>query len=161
MPAAKVHALLDQHQVRYETHTHPRTVDAHRLAAEEDVSGWIVAKPVLLAVGRDELAMAVVPAAVDVDLAKARVVFGGNEVRLATEDEFESAFPDCELGAEPPFGNLYGVPVFLDERLRAREQMLCRDGSHTEVLRLSTNDYVRVVDPEIVDVASEPARAMH
>jgi Ala-tRNA(Pro) deacylase len=157
MPAAKVHALLDQHDISYETHTHDRTVSAQRLAAEEGVSGWDVAKPVLLAVGGGELAMAVVSAAVEVDLVKASQVFGGNEVRLASEDEFAATFPDCEPGAEPPFGTLYGIPVFLDERLRARRQLLCRDGSHTEALLLSTNDYVRLVDPEIIDVAGDPA----
>jgi Ala-tRNA(Pro) deacylase len=157
MPAAKVHALLDQHGIEYETHTHERTVGAQRLAAEEGVSGWDVAKPVLLAVGSGELAMAVVSAAVEVDLSKASRVFGGNEVRLASEDEFAATFPDCEPGAEPPFGTLYGVPVFLDERLRARQRFLCRDGSHTEALLLTTNDYVRVIDPEIVDLAGEPA----
>ncbi len=156
MPAAKVHALLDQHEVAYEVRTHPRTVGAQRLAAEEDISGWDVAKPVILAVG-DELAMIVVSAAVEVDLDKASQVFGGNQVRLASEDEFERVFPDNERGAEPPFGGLYGIPVFLDERLRARRQLLCRDGSHTEALLLATNDYVRLVDPEIVDVAGAPA----
>jgi Ala-tRNA(Pro) deacylase len=157
MPAAKVHALLDQHEIPYEVHVHERTVSAQRLAHEEGVSGWDVAKPVLLAVGGGELAMAVVSAAVEVDLSKASEVFGGNEVRLATEEEFETAFPDCERGAEPPFGTLYGIPVFLDERLRARRQLLCRDGSHTEALLLATNDYVRLVDPEIIDVAGEPS----
>ena len=155
MPAAKVHALLDQHDIDYETHTHPRVVSAQRVAAEEDVSGWEVAKPVLLAIG-DQLAMAVVPAAVNVDLDKASRTLGGNDVRLATEDEFASVFPDCELGAEPPFGNLYGVPVFLDERLRAREHMMCRDGSHTEVITLAVSDYVHIVGPEIVDVSTGP-----
>jgi Ala-tRNA(Pro) deacylase len=153
MPAEKVHALLDQHGISYETHRHPRVVSAQRLAAEEEVSGWEVAKPVLLAVG-DELAMAVVPAAVNVDLDKASRALGNNEVRLATEDEFVSAFPDCEPGAEPPFGNLYGIPVFLDESLRARERMVCRDGSHTEAITLAVTDYVQVVDPEIVDLAT-------
>jgi Ala-tRNA(Pro) deacylase len=155
MPATKVHTLLDDHGITYEHHEHPRIVSAQRLAAEEGVSGWEVAKPVLLAVG-EELVMAVVPAAVPVDLDKAKRVLGGNEVRLATEDEFAVAFPDCELGAEPPFGNLYDVPVFLDERLRARERMVCRDGSHTEAITLAVADYVKVVQPEIVDLTVDP-----
>ncbi len=154
MPASKVHALLDDHGVSYEAHEHPRVVSAQRLAAAEDVSGWEVAKPVLLAVG-NQLAMVVVPAAVPVDLEKVSRVFGGNEVRMAREDEFADAFPDCELGAEPPFGNLYGVPVFLDERLRARSQLVCRDGSHTESITLAVADYVRVVQPEIADLAAD------
>jgi Ala-tRNA(Pro) deacylase len=154
MPAEKVHALLEQHGVSYDTHSHPRVVSAQRLAAAEEVSGWDVAKPVLLSVS-GELAMAVVPAAVHVDLDKARRVLGNNEVHLAPEAEFVSLFPDCAPGAEPPFGNLYGIPVFLDERLRARPEMVCRDGSHTESITMPVADYVRVVQPEIVDLAAE------
>jgi Ala-tRNA(Pro) deacylase len=150
-----VHELLEQHDVPYEVHDHPRAVDASRLAQSEDVTGWDVAKPVLLAVG-GELAMAVVPAPVHVDLDKASRVLGGAEVRLASEEEFVSRFPDCEPGAEPPFGNLYDVPVFLDETLRARDRMVCRDGSHTTTITLAVNDYVSVVDPEIVDLADAP-----
>lgn len=156
MPATKVHTLLEEHGVSYETHEHPRAVSAQRVAAAEHVSGWEVAKPVLLSVG-DKLAMVVVPAAVQVDLDKVSRVFGGNAVRLATEEEFAVAFPDCELGAEPPFGNLYEVPVFLDERLRARSEMVCRDGSHTESITLAVADYVRVVQPEIADLGSDIA----
>lgn len=153
MGANAVHSLLDQHDVAYEVHDHPRAVDANRLAQSEDVTGWDVAKPVLLAVG-GQLAMAVVPAPVRVDLDKASNVLGHSEVRLATEDEFVSQFPDCEAGAEPPFGNLYGIPVFLDETLRRRQRMVCRDGSHTETITLAVNDYVEVVAPEIVDLAT-------
>jgi Ala-tRNA(Pro) deacylase len=148
-----VHELLDQHGVAYEVHEHPRAVDANRLAQSEDVTGWDVAKPVLLAIG-GQLAMAVVPAPVHVDLDKASDVLGHGDVRLATEEEFVSRFPDCEPGAEPPFGNVYGVPVFLDETLRERQRMVCRDGSHTETITLAVNDYVEVVAPEIVDVAN-------
>jgi Ala-tRNA(Pro) deacylase len=155
MPASRIHALLDDHGVDYEVHTHPRAVTAQRLAATEGVSGWEVAKPVLIAVG-GELAMLVVPAAVHVDLRLVSDHLGHNEVRLATEDEFVSVFPDCEPGAEPPFGHLYGVPVFLDERLRARPRIVCRDGSHTQVLTLAMRDYLDVADPEIVDVAAQP-----
>lgn len=155
MGSNAVHELLDEHNIPYEVHEHPRAVDANRLAQSEDVTGWDVAKPVLLAIG-GELAMAVVPAPVHVDLEKASNVLGHSDVRLATEDEFVSRFPDCEPGAEPPFGNLYDVPVFLDETLRSRRQMVCRDGSHTQTLTLAVNDYVDVVAPEIVDVATPP-----
>ena len=152
MATQRLHDLLEQHEVAYETHTHARVVTAQRLAAEEHVSGWQVAKPVLLSIG-GELAMAVVSAAADVDLGKTSDVLGHNEVRLATEEEFATTFADCELGAEPPFGNLYGIPVFLDERLRAQERIVCRDGTHTSSISLPVVDYVRVVDPEIVDIA--------
>lgn len=153
MTASAVHALLDEHHVAYEVHTHDWAVTAQRVAAAEDVTGWDVAKPVLVSVG-GQLAMVVVPAPVTVDLDRVSQVLGDNEVRLASEVEFVSVFPDCEPGAEPPFGGLYGVPVFLDERLRARDRLVCRDGSHTQAIVLAVNDYVRIVDPEIIDVAT-------
>jgi Ala-tRNA(Pro) deacylase len=152
MPAEKLHALLDEHDVAYEVEDHPRAVTAHRLAATEGISGYDIAKPVLLSIS-GQLAMVVVPGAEIVDLDRAGEVLGGNEVRLATEDEFVSVFEDCEPGAEPPFGNLYGIPTFLDEDLRARERIVCRDGSHTRTITVAMADYVRLVKPEIVDVS--------
>lgn len=148
-----VHDLLDREGIDYEVREHARAVDASRLAESEDVTGWDVAKPVLLSVG-GELAMMVVPAPVHVDLAKASDVLGHADVRLADEGEFVDRFGAYEAGAEPPFGNLHGVPVFLDETLRRRDRMVCRDGSHTTAISLAVNDYVKVVAPEIVDVAT-------
>lgn len=148
-----VHALLDEHGVAYEVHDHERAVSANRLAEVEGVTGWDVAKPVLLMVG-GELAMAVIPGPAHVDLDKVSDVLGHNEVRLADEGEFADRFPDAEVGAEAPFGNLYGIPVFLDEKLRARQRMVCRDGSHTRTISLTTFDFVELVAPEIVDIAA-------
>jgi Ala-tRNA(Pro) deacylase len=156
MPSTKLHALLDDHGIAYEVETHPRAVTAQRLAAAEGISGYDVAKPVLLAIG-GELAMVVVPGAEIVDLERASEVLGNNDVRLATEDEFVAVFDDCEPGAEPPFGTLYGIPTFLDEDLRARDHLVCRDGSHTETITITMADYLRLVSPEIVDVATASA----
>jgi Ala-tRNA(Pro) deacylase len=153
MSAQKLHALLDEHGIEHEVETHPRAVTAQRLAASEGVSGYDIAKPVLLAIG-SELAMVVIPGAEIVDLERASEALGNNDVRLATEDEFVSVFDDCEPGAEPPFGTLYGIPTFLDEDLRARERIICRDGSHTETITIAMADYLRLVRPEIVDVAT-------
>lgn len=155
MVANQLHEMLDREGIAYEVREHPRAVDASHLAHVADVSGWDVAKPVLLTIG-GQLAMGVVPAPVHVDLDKASNVLGHSEVRLATEDEFAAEFPDSEPGAEPPFGNLYGIPVFLDETLRARQQMVCRDGSHTGTITLAVADYVGLVAPEIVDIATPP-----
>lgn len=151
--ADAVHDLLDEHQVDYEVHEHPRAVTASRLAEAEGVTGWDVAKPVLLEVG-GELAMVVVAGPTYVDLDKASRLLGHNEVALADEDVFAARFPEAETGAEAPFGNLYDIPVFMDEQLRARDQMVCRDGSHTRTITLATTDYVAVVQPEIVDIAT-------
>jgi Ala-tRNA(Pro) deacylase len=156
MSGEKLHALLEQHDVPYEVEDHPHAVSAHRLAAAEGISGYDIAKPVMVSV-QGQLAMIVIPGAEILDLERVGDVLGHNAVRLATEDEFTGLFDDCEPGAEPPFGNLYGVPTFLDEDLRARPRMVCRDGSHTRTITLATADYVRLVDPEIVDVSLTPA----
>lgn len=148
-----IHDLLDEHGIDYEVHEHPRAVTASRLAEAEDVSGWDVAKPVLVSVG-GELAMLVVPGPVYVDLDKASDVLGHNEVSLAGEGEFAARFPDAETGAEAPFGSPYDIPVFLDEQLRARERMVCRDSSHTRTITLAMADYISVEQPEIVDIAT-------
>jgi Ala-tRNA(Pro) deacylase len=153
MPSQKLHALLDEHRITYEVESHPRAVTAQRLAASEGISGYHVAKPVLLAIG-GELAMVVVPGAEIVDLERASGALGNNDVRLATEEEFVAVFDDCEPGAEPPFGTLYGIPTFLDEDLRARDHIVCRDGSHTETITIAMADYLRLIGPEIVDVAT-------
>jgi Ala-tRNA(Pro) deacylase len=152
MTARKLHALLDEHGIAYDVEEHPRAVTANRLAAIEGVSGYDIAKPVLVDVS-GQLAMVVIPGAEVVDLDKVSEVLGHNQVRLATEDEFVSLFDDSEPGAEPPFGNLYGIPTFLDEDLRARERIVCRDGSHTETVSIDMADYLRLVQPEIVDVS--------
>lgn len=156
MTARRLHEFLDEAGIDYEVTEHDQAYTAHEVAQSEHVSGWDVAKPVMLVVAGD-LAMCVVPAPVDVDPDRARDWFGGAEVRLADEDEFADVFEDCELGAHPPFGNLYDVPVFLDETMRARERMICRDGSHTETVTIATADFVRLADPEIIDVGRAPA----
>ena len=156
MPATKLHDLLDRHEVDYETTTHPRAVTAHRLAASEGISGHDVAKPVLVSIA-GQLAMIVIPGSELLDVERASDVLGHNELRLATEDEFASVFDDCEVGAEPPFGNLYGIPTFMDEGLRARQRIVCRDGSHTQTITIAVTDYVELVDPEIIDVGLTPA----
>ena len=152
MPATKLHALLDDHGIEYEVQEHPHAVSAQRLAAAEGISGYQVAKPVVLSIG-GQLAMAVIPGAELLDLERAHDVFGGNEVRLATEEEFVAVFDDCEPGAEPPFGQLYGLPTFLDEDLRAQQRIVCRDGTHTQTVTLAMADYLSLVKPEIVSVA--------
>ena len=156
MSATKLYALLDEHGVEYQVEEHPHAVSAQRLAASEGVSGYRVAKPVLLSVG-GQLAMVVIPGAELLDLERAREVFGGNEVRLAEEEEFVPLFEDCEPGAEPPLGGLYGVPTFVDEDLRAQDRIVFRDGSHTRTVAISMTDYLALAKPEIVAVAQGPA----
>lgn len=150
MRAERVREFLMSRGVSYETDSHPVTYTAQELAAVEHVSGREVAKPVVLKVD-DRMVMAVLPATERVSIEKAREALHG-EVRLASEDEFAELFPDCEKGAEPPFGNLYELPVYMDERFDATS-ITFNAGTHTEAIRMSVEDYRTLVHPAMVDIA--------
>lgn len=152
MPGERVRKFLEENHIRFQESEHRPAVDAQRVAQSEHETGWRVAKPVMLRVG-ERMAMAVVPAPVQVDLAKVRSGLGREDVALASEQEFMGLFPDCELGAEPIFGNLYDLPVYFDRCLRADPYLVFRAGTHTSTLKVATADYLRVVAPEEMDLS--------
>lgn len=136
---------------------HARAVSAQELAASLHESGFRVAKTVALDVdGRLWLAVLPAPAFVDLDLA--RDALGAHVVHLAEEAEFSQRFPDCETGAEPPFGGLYGLPVLLDERLDIEAPLIFRAGTHEETIELAFDDF-RALEKPIVARISRPADA--
>ena len=153
MPADRVRDLLRQHRVPFSTQLHDYAVTAQEVAAAEAESGWHIAKPVLLTAD-GELVMAVVPAPLMVDLERARGVLGADEVRLAEESEFAPRFDDCETGAEPIFGNIYGVPVVVDERLTQEHRIRFAAGSHTETIEVTTRDFLKIEDPKVATVSA-------
>lgn len=142
----RLEEYLREHGVPYELHEHPQAFTAQEVAGSEHVSGKKFAKVVIvLAGGRP--AMLVLPASRKVDLAKAAVLLGDPEIRLAREREFALAFGDCEPGAMPPFGNLYGLPVLVDESLARQETVYFRAGSHKETMSIAFRDFVRLAHP--------------
>jgi Ala-tRNA(Pro) deacylase len=155
MQGERIRNYLRERDVPYEEVKHDRAVTAQSIARAEHESGWRVAKPVMLKLGK-KLAMAVVPAPVRVDLGKVRMGLGRDDVMLANEDDFATAFPDCELGAEPPFGNIYGIPVFLDRALLGDPYLVFRDGTHRGTLKTSMSDFLRVIDATQLDMGSLP-----
>ena len=100
------------------------------------------------------MAMAVLPAPAQVDLGSLAGAAAAEKADLATEDEFKDAFPNCEIGAMPPFGNLYGLPVYMDESLLSDKEIAFNAGTHAELLRMPLNDYKRLVKPTVVKFAS-------
>lgn len=146
MAGERVRHYLDRHGYDYDAEVHPRAVDAQRLASTEHVSGWEVAKPVLLVVG-DEVVMAVIPgpAVLDLDCAAKAL---DQDVRLAEEHEFSPLFPDCEVGAEPPFGHLYDVRTLIDPVLRRDPEVVFRAGTHDTAMRMRTDDFFAALDAE-------------
>lgn len=155
MAAERVRTFLEQHSIEYSAETHPRAVDSQRLAQQEHVSGWKIAKPVLLATEDDTLVMFVIPGPAKVDLERAAAVVGST-VRLAREEEFSDVFSDCEPGAEPPFGNLYGIEVHVDPILQEDDELVFRAGTHDTALRIRTDDYLEVVHHVDAPVAVMP-----
>jgi Ala-tRNA(Pro) deacylase len=152
MPAAKLREFLDSHGVRYSALTHSLAYTAQEIAAAAHVRGREMAKTVIIRIdGR--LAMAVLPSSQKVDLASLKQATGADAVELATEQEFRSAFPECELGAMPPFGNLYGMDVYLDQRLSHDEVIAFNAGSHTELVKLLFRDFESLVRPKIVQLS--------
>ena len=150
----KLKMLLDSEGVRYERIPHAQTFTAMETAESAHVPGREMAKAVMLRVD-GELTMAVVPATRQVDLDRLRGVAGARTVEMAREREFADLFPDCERGAMPPFGNLYGIRVFADDTLREDDQIAFNDGTHDEVTRMSCRDFERLVRP-VVGPISEP-----
>lgn len=156
MPVQELSDFLDQQGVRYVTIRHSPAYTAQEIAALAHVPGREMAKTVMVHVdGR--MAMAVLPASRRVDLEHLREVVGAADVRLAEEHEFRELFPGCEPGAMPPFGNLYGLEVFVDAHLTEDEQIAFNAGTHHELLQMAYADYERLVRPKVLDFATQPA----
>ena len=101
--------------------------------------------------------MAVLPASWNVDLHRLRTVFATHRVRLATEDEIIGLFPDCELGAMPPFGNLYGLPVYVDQSLTEDEEIVFQAGTHSEAIRMRYWDFASLTFPVVEEFHRSPS----
>jgi Ala-tRNA(Pro) deacylase len=134
--------------VKYVVISHSPAYTAQEVAESAHVSGSEFAKTVMVNID-GHLAMAVVPATRDIDLDRLRAAAGASVVTLAAEDEFGPVFPGCELGAMPPFGNLYGLNVYVDRALVADDEMAFNAGSHTDVIRMPFADFQRLVKPHV------------
>lgn len=145
----KLREFLDSNAVSYRTEAHEPTVDASRTAQAAHVRGREFAKTVIVkADGR--LFMAVLPSTDRVHVDQLKQALGARDLELADEDDINTAFPDCEIGAMPPFGNLYNMDVFVSEHLREDEHIVFNAGSHSEVMRMSYQDYDRLVHPQVL-----------
>lgn len=156
MPAKKLRQFLDANAVRYVSIQHSPAFTAQEIAASAHIPGREVAKTVMVTLdGR--LAMAVLPATKKLDTELLEKASGANEARLASEKEFMEKFPDCEPGAMPPFGNLYDMEVYADRLLADDETIAFNAGSHAELIQLSYDDFVRLVEPKVAPLAFEYA----
>jgi Ala-tRNA(Pro) deacylase len=149
---------LERENVRYVHDTHRTAYTAQQVAQEEHVPGKIVAKTVVVKVD-DGFALAVMPATARADFTRLRSALEAREVRLATELEFTGLFPDCEVGAMPPFGNLYGVPVYVDTALAQDKEIIFNAGTHQDTIRMRYADFERLALPKIFPFALARAAA--
>jgi Ala-tRNA(Pro) deacylase len=148
MPAKQLKEFLDSHNVKYITITHSTAYTTQEIAAMVHIKGRELAKTVIVKVD-DRMAMAVLPASYQVNLAALKATSGAKTVTLATEAEFRGKFPGCETGAMPPFGNLYGMPVFVEENLTRDKEIAFNAGTHNELIRLAYGDFARLVEPKV------------
>ena len=149
MPAQKLREFLDSHKIEYVTILHSPAYTAQRIAQSAHVPGKELAKTVIVKLD-DSFAMAVLPASLHVSLTRLKEAAGVGNVELATEDEFRNLFPDCDVGAMPPFGNLYDMDVYVAGQLTEDEEIAFNAGSHTELIKLAYRDFERLVQPKVV-----------
>ena len=143
---------LRENGVPFEVQHHPRVITAQEVAATEHVPGKMLAK-VVMVLADGKMVMLALPAPDQVDPEKVGEVLGVGEVRLAEEEEFEDAFPDCEVGAMPPFGNLYDLPVYVEEALAEDETIFFRAGTHTDTMSVKYADFEQLVKPTVAKFA--------
>ena len=144
--------VLEERGIGYEKHRHQAAYTSQRLASEEHVSGYDVAKPVVVK-GGGGFTMCVLPACAHLDLARVAQVLHEKTIRLATEAEMAELFTDCELGAEPPVGKLFGMKTIMDEALRDDEYVTMQSGRHTESIKVRRADWEKVCEPTVARIA--------
>jgi Ala-tRNA(Pro) deacylase len=149
MPSRKLKEFLNSHQIKYVSIQHSPAYTAQEVAASTHVSGRDFAKAVVVKIA-ETMAMVVLPANRKVVLADLREALGAEKARLATEEEFQSLFPDCEIGAMPPFGNLYGLQVYVAPSLAAEAEIAFNAGTHTEIIKMAYADFERLVKPTVI-----------
>ena len=151
----RLEAYLRGRGIPYQLQHHPAAYSAQHVAQSEHVPGRLVAK-VVVVLADGKLAMLVLPAPYRADLDRVAALLGAQDVRLAEEREFADTFPDCEVGAEPPFGHLYGLPVYVDGSLAEDETIVFRAGTHTDTVSLRYSDYAALASPTVGEFARRP-----
>jgi len=144
---------LDTHNVGYVVIAHSPAYTAQGIAGLAHISGKELAKTVIVKLD-GKLAMAVIPAKFHVDLVSLRKAVSARTAALASEEEFKDRFPDCETGAMPPFGNLFGLDVFADDSLEKDKEIAFNTGTHRELIRMGWDDFKRLVHPKIIRFAA-------
>ncbi len=153
MSCEKLKKFLDEKGIKYVTITHSQAFTAQQVAASTHIKGKDMAKTVIIKID-GHMAMAVLPANYQIDFQALKEVTGNENVVLAEESEFKDIFDDCETGAMPPFGNLYGMDVFVAESLTKDDEIVFNAGNHSEVIKMKYSDFEKLVKPKIIKFAT-------
>ena len=145
-------SYLEQMGVRYRWLRHDATYTAQELAQSEHVSGKQVVKPVVVeADGR--FVLCALPAALYIDMDRLKQELRVSEAHLADEQAMQELFGDCELGAEPPIGRIFGLPTLMDDSLQTQQEVLFQAGTHQDAVAMSLQDYLRTAQPMVAHFA--------
>jgi Ala-tRNA(Pro) deacylase len=144
----RLEEYLHSQHIPFQVQQHERSYTAQEVAESEHIPGKMVAKMVMV-FADDRMVLLALPASYVVDFSWAERAVGAKHLRLASETEFAAAFPDCEVGTMPPFGNLYDLPVYVDRSLAEDETIIFPVGTHTETMSVRFADFQRVVRPTI------------
>jgi Ala-tRNA(Pro) deacylase len=153
MPLTSLREYLDKHNVHYIVISHSPAFTAQGIAALAHIPGKDLAKTVIVKLD-GKMAMAVLPASLHVDAKLLKKAANANTAEVAAEDDFKDRFPECETGAMPPFGNLYGLEVFAEDSLTKDKEIAFNACSHRELIRLAWSDFERLVKPRVVRFAA-------
>lgn len=160
MPITRLKRYLDSYGVHYSLVPHYTAYTASGIAAAAHIPGRTMAKPVMIVVD-GLLAMFVLPATTHIKLRAVKIALGARDVYVATEREFAHVFPDCEVGAMPPFGNLYNIPVYVDETLTRDREIVFNAGTHREAMRIAYSDFARLAKPLVLNIATLTTAERH
>ncbi len=149
MSAEKVKKFLDEKNIKYISITHSPVYTALEIAESVHIPGKEMVKSVIVKL-EDRVVMVVLPSTSHVDLEIVRVAMDARKAELANEYTFRSLFPDCEIGAMPPFGNLYNIDMIVSDRLEEDAEIAFNAGTHREVIKMKYNDYKEIVKPKLM-----------
>lgn len=150
MPVRKLKEFLNSNKIKYVSIKHSLAYTAQEIAASAHIRGKELAKTVMVSLD-GKTAMAVLPASYRVDLDRLKKATGAKKIKLLAEKDFKDTFPECEIGAMPPFGNLYGMEVFVAASLAEDDEIAFNAGSHTELIRMAYKDFERLVKPKVFE----------
>lgn len=154
MPSKKIKDFLDANSVKYVSIVHSVAYTAQEIAASAHIKGKELAKTVILKIDGN-IAMTVLPANYKIDFDLLKEAFGTKDVRLSNEQEFKDKFPGCEVGAMPPFGNLYEVDTYVAASLIEDKEIAFNAGTHTELIKMQYKDFKKLVKPKVIKFSSK------